>query len=800
MADTQEQAEGKNRQTVYDAHGNVVGTIDAKGQSASSAFDARDRRVSESDRLAGVTSWRFDENSNLRHLTDAENQSPYKPTAWTYDARNLKLSEALPGHNPASQIGDADFDLKQFTYDLAGRVDVATDQKGSNVTHLYDMASRLVERDYRLYGQTAISDSDTFAYGDAGRMASAESGRYNNTVAFGYDGAARLTSESLTVTFGQTTTYTVQSAYDAANRRTGITYPDGTTVARQYTARDQLAQIDYNSGMVATFAYDPGSRRTSRTLGDTPGTHTAWTYGRQDNLPTAINSGIPGASFTYTYDANKNKLTEGISAPMANFGFNSTSYDPADRLTAWNRTDGNLDHAWNLSLVGNWATFTENQLQQTRSHTNVHEIAAIDSVPIAHDPAGNLTRNAGDTLDRFTWDFDNRLATVDVDQDGTAECGYQYDALGRRVSKTVPDGEGGSVTTVFVGTIQELEYSPHAMQVAAEYVADAAAGSPERKFIYAEYIDEPVMMVDETALGSTGAGSEEAYYYHQNSLYSVAAMTDATGTVAERYAYSAYGQPVYLDANANLLDPQASTVGNPYLFTGRRLDDETGLYYYRARMYDSELGRFVSRDPIGYWAGDVNLYRYVGNSPLVFFDPTGLQGRWRIGIPDITLIPVTCGGVDKPLRALTKYSCCGDAKKGTWFLKGSSGGTQCCNNGVLEDKVAIWICDRALDPLPGGPVGLAKHSYVCCDGVNKNCYGKFPSCRKDSDIPEEPQPDGTCKKHLVCKWVHDKKCDSPKADCDYWDPFGNCQWWANKDVTLPAHDFYPPAKTGKAKE
>ncbi len=213
MADTQEQAEGKNRQTAYDAHGNVVGTTDAKGQSASSAFDARDRRVSETDRLAGVTSWRFDENSNLRHLTDAENQSPYKPTAWTYDARNLKLTEALPGHNAASQIGDADYDLKQFTYDLAGRVEVATDQKGDNVTHLYDMASRLLQRDYRLYGQTAISDSDVFTYGDAGRMASAESGRYNNTVALGYDAAGRLTTESLTVTFGQTTTYTVQSAY-----------------------------------------------------------------------------------------------------------------------------------------------------------------------------------------------------------------------------------------------------------------------------------------------------------------------------------------------------------------------------------------------------------------------------------------------------------------------------------------------------------------------------------------------------------------------------------------------------------
>ncbi|MDZ7616191.1 MAG: RHS repeat domain-containing protein, partial [Patescibacteria group bacterium] len=158
------------------------------------------------------------------------NSTAYDPadrlTAWTYDARNLKLCETLPGHNPASQIGDADYDKKEFAYDLAGRVAVATDQKGSNVTHLYDLASRLLQRDYRLHNQTAISDSDVFSYGDAGHMASAASGRYNNTVAFDYDAAGRLTSESLTITFGQTTTYTVQSQYDAANRRTGITYPD----------------------------------------------------------------------------------------------------------------------------------------------------------------------------------------------------------------------------------------------------------------------------------------------------------------------------------------------------------------------------------------------------------------------------------------------------------------------------------------------------------------------------------------------------------------------------------------------
>ncbi|MDZ7616192.1 MAG: RHS repeat-associated core domain-containing protein [Patescibacteria group bacterium] len=382
----------------------------------------------------------------------------------------------------------------------------------------------------------------------------------------------------------------------------------------------------YNRIMVATFAYDNGLRRTSRTLGDTPGTQTTWVYGRQDNLPTAINSGIPGASFSYSYDANKNKLTEGISAPMANFGFNSTAYDPADRLTAWNRTDGNLDQAWDLSLVGNWATFTENQLQQTRTHDAVHQLTAIDRSTYAYDRNtyaydrnGNLASKGGSGEGNHVldWDFDNRLNTYELPDGGIIT--YTYDALGRRVSKTVPDRERGSVTTVFVGTIQALDHSPHAMQVVAEYDADleAAPAPPARKFVYAEYIDEPVMML------STSGATTTPYYYHQNSLYSVAALTDASGTVVERYAYSAYGKPLFLDSNANVLDPQASTIGNPYLFTGRRLDQETGLYYYRARMYDAELGRFVGRDPIGYEGGDWSLYRYVVSAPLAIGDPSG---------------------------------------------------------------------------------------------------------------------------------------------------------------------------------
>jgi RHS repeat-associated protein len=66
-----------------------------------------------------------------------------------------------------------------------------------------------------------------------------------------------------------------------------------------------------------------------------------------------------------------------------------------------------------------------------------------------------------------------------------------------------------------------------------------------------------------------------------------------------------------------------SAAGNPYLFTGRQFDPESGNYYYRARVYSPALGRFMSMDPLGFEAGDYNLYRYVENNPLRFVDPTG---------------------------------------------------------------------------------------------------------------------------------------------------------------------------------
>ncbi|RJP70179.1 MAG: RHS repeat-associated core domain-containing protein, partial [Candidatus Abyssobacteria bacterium SURF_17] len=109
------------------------------------------------------------------------------------------------------------------------------------------------------------------------------------------------------------------------------------------------------------------------------------------------------------------------------------------------------------------------------------------------------------------------------------------------------------------------------------------------------------------------------YFYHKNHLGSVTMITDDEGEdnpLAKTYQYDAYG---------NVLSASGSLAYNPFLFTGRERHVASGLYYYRARWYDPQLGRFMNQDPIGDLGG-LNLYAYVGNDPVSRIDPLGLEG------------------------------------------------------------------------------------------------------------------------------------------------------------------------------
>ena len=116
----------------------------------------------------------------------------------------------------------------------------------------------------------------------------------------------------------------------------------------------------------------------------------------------------------------------------------------------------------------------------------------------------------------------------------------------------------------------------------------------------------------------------ETLFFHQDHLESTVALTDSQGVLKESYTYDPYGKLMTAkDKSGN----QVLTPSTRILFTGREYDQETNLYYNRARYYDPSLGRFLSADPKGYDAG-LNLYAYTHNNPLSFRDPSGLDVYW----------------------------------------------------------------------------------------------------------------------------------------------------------------------------
>jgi len=103
-------------------------------------------------------------------------------------------------------------------------------------------------------------------------------------------------------------------------------------------------------------------------------------------------------------------------------------------------------------------------------------------------------------------------------------------------------------------------------------------------------------------------------------------LVDTSGEVIELYGYEAYGRAVYLDDAFALQPDGQSDHGWQHLHQGGRLDTITSNYHFRHRDLSHSLGRWISQDPIGFEAGDANLYRYVGNGPISRVDPQGLEG------------------------------------------------------------------------------------------------------------------------------------------------------------------------------
>ena len=218
-----------------------------------------------------------------------------------------------------------------------------------------------------------------------------------------------------------------------------------------------------------------------------------------------------------------------------------------------------------------------------------------------------------------TYDAWNRLVSLDSGSSAT----YQYDGLHRRIKRTE-----GSTTTHY--------YYNNNWQCVEERVETSGTEDPDptKQYLWhPEYIDAlAVSYADLNADGSLTGTGEGTHYYLHDANYNVTGVLNSSGAVVERYHYSPYGEVTVLDADfteegeatdtGDDLDGN-SDIGNEFLYTGRRLDPVTGLYYYRNRYYHSQLGRFINRDPIGD-DGGMNLYGYAENDPTSRVDAMGL--------------------------------------------------------------------------------------------------------------------------------------------------------------------------------
>ncbi len=257
-------------------------------------------------------------------------------------------------------------------------------------------------------------------------------------------------------------------------------------------------------------------------------------------------------------------------------------------------TTGGQVHTFAYDKVNN-RTLADS-VSYTANNLNQYTLAGT-TVP-AYDSNANLTTDGTNT---FTFDDDNRLTTAVNTQNSAS---YAYDAFDRRVSKAV----NGTTTYFVYDGDQVIEDRSQTGTLIADYV-------------YGTGIDEVLTMTK----GST------TYYYHYDGLGSVTDITNASGTSIENYTYDVYGLP---SINTPTGPVTASVVGNRYLFTGREWDAETGTYHYRRRYYDPSIGRFLSRDPIGY-ADSLNPYTYTRNNPINYTDPMGLLTIPGVGWVDV---------------------------------------------------------------------------------------------------------------------------------------------------------------------
>jgi RHS repeat-associated protein len=600
----------------YDAMGSMLTETDALGNTTRFEYDTMNRLTRTTDAQGNVTTFTYDANGNMLTGTDANG----KTTSFEYNFQGqpLKSIDALGnistytysstgcsscggGVDKLTSVTDANGNATTYEYDSRGRLVKETDARGKITAFSYVVQGNLTARtdangnttNYqydslgRLLKKTYPDNSEaTFTYNAVGNILTAAN--QNISYSFAYDAKGRIVS--VVDSNGRTVGY----EYDILGNRTKLTAPDGKIISYSYDADNRLKKLTSDTSSFG-FTYDKLGRTVS--VLNPNGARAVSTYDSLSNLRRlyGINAAVlPITYYGYTYDKVGNRLTR--AERTRNFSY---AYDPVYRLTGTTASIAGANEAYTYDPVGNRLT---GPAAEAYNYAAASELTAKTGATYQYDDNGNLIgKTEGTTNWSYGYDFENRLSWVTKNTGTEASTiTFKYDPFGRRIEKSVT--AGSTTTTKYLYDGQNVLY---------EYDGSDAITA---RYVHNLGIDDPLAMEKNAKL----------YVYYKDALGSVTAITDYWGNIVQTYDYDSFGNIVAVNDPAFV---------QPYIYTGREWDSETGLYYYRARYYDPMAGRFISRDPISFAGGDVNLYGYVQNNPVSFIDPSGLEIATAIGLP-----------------------------------------------------------------------------------------------------------------------------------------------------------------------
>jgi len=621
---------------LYDAVGNAIQITDPSGSITARAHDGRDRVISVTDALGRTTLTAYDRAGNVisetrpdngvtlhtydkmsRRLTtqDAKNQT----TTFTYDAEgNLaSLTDARMKtyswvHNATGQTTRKNYpdgSYEAWTFDDARQRLTARTRSGAIATSTFDLRGR----------ETAVNWSDatpdiTRSFDAAGRLLTSSNGLSTSSYTYDIAGQQLTETQHLHGIAPTLPAYTISYTWDLDGRNDTVTYPGGTVVSRTYTPRGQVETISEGEPPpLVSYGYNPAGTRANKSLEN--GTVTTYSYDAAHQM-TALSHHHGSAFQTRAYLYNS---VGSRSAMQVDGGtWDVYGFDAVDQITSVKYQAASSSGSTPQSTTTyDWDPVGNRELVQTTPASGpivtdtygtanaVNQYAAINGQSTSYDTNGNLTAaRLQDATNGFvsTLDYDsqNRLLSV---QDNTHNVTSTYDTRNRVTSRTI-----NGVTTLFLwdgwDLIEERDLS----------------GNQTRRYVHGAAVDEILIMVH-------GAGAK---YYHHDALGSVTALTDSVGFLIETYQYDVFGKPRILSPSGTT--QSASSVDNRFLYTGREWIAEASLYDYRNRVYSPVIGRFMQIDPIRFSAGDVNMYRYVGNNSLIRTDPSGKIGTLISGV------------------------------------------------------------------------------------------------------------------------------------------------------------------------